>query len=140
MTVNQVCSSVVVRRPVDEVWDVIADASQFEQWCELFWFESAPFEEGQKRALIIPVGPFKARVPVEVVTFNDETRELRWDASFGGIHGSHWLRVSELVGEQTLIVHGEDFKGLRWIWPHIRTDVHAEYQKAVEALGRYVEA
>lgn len=139
MTINQVCTSVVVRRKADEVWGVIADASQFEQWCKLFWFEDAPFEEGEERTLIIPVGPFKARVPVDVVTF-DEGRELRWDASFGGFHGSHWLRVSALSDDQTLIVHGEDFQGLRWIWPHIRTEVHAEYQKAVEALGRYLEA
>lgn len=139
MTINQVCSSVVVRKTVDEVWEVIADASQFEEWCNLFWFEDEPFEEGEDHTLIIPIGSFRARVPVKIVTL-DEGRELRWDASFGGFHGSHWLRISALNEEQTQITHGEDFQGLRWIWPRIRTGVHAEYQKAVEALGRYLEA
>lgn len=139
MAVNQVLASVVVRRPIDEVWEVISDADAFQKWCKMFHFEGGPFAEGKDLKLVLPLGFLKLRVPVTITRFEDQD-ELRWDASFGGFHGSHWLRVRALNDEQTQVSHGEEYTGLRWIWPHIRHEVHQEYQKAADDLQRFLEA
>lgn len=137
MAANQVWASVVVRRPIQDVWEVISDAEQFERWCEMFWFEGGPFEEGQRMTLVLPLGLIRLRVPVVITRFDKED-ELRWEAKLGFFRGSHWLRIRSLNEEQTQISHGEDYDGLRWIWPRIRHGVHAEYQKAADALAGYL--
>lgn len=137
MAANQVWASVVVRRPINEVWDVIADADQFKSWCKMFWFEGGPFEQDKHMTLVLPLRLFRVRVPVTITRF-DAQDELRWEAKFGFFRGSHWLRIRALNDEQTQISHGEDYEGLSWIWPRIRNEVHAEYQKAADALAGYL--
>lgn len=139
MAGNQVLASVVARRPIDEVWETIADADRYKEWCEMFWFEGGPFEQDKKMTLVLPLGPFHARVPVTITRFDEDAEELRWEAKLGFLRGSHWLRIHALNDEQTQISHGEDFDGLSWIWPRIRHEVHAEYQKAADGLARFLE-
>src|SRR5690625_5098356 len=138
MAVNQVWASVVVRRPINEVWDVIADADQFQNWCKMVWFGGGPFEQDKAMTLVLPLRLFRVRVTVTITRCEDQD-EIRWDAKFGCFRGRPWLRLRALNDEQTQIAHVEDYEGLCWIWPRIRHDVHAEYQKAVEKLAAYLE-
>lgn len=131
---SQVYTEGFVGRSIEDVWKVIADLDGYSQWNPLFSFEGGPLEEGKKVRLVVTVpGGFKARVPVLVERFRAQD-ELRWKASFLGFSGSHWLKVRQVDEGQTQITHGEEFRGLGFIWRFVRDDVHKEYQAVTDAL------
>lgn len=139
MAVNQVVTEAVVRRSIEDVWAIVADADQFSAWNQRFWFSGGPFVLGQKLRLVIALaGPIKARVPVTITSLG-ANHELRWDASFFRFRGSHWIRLEAISDAETRIVHGEDFTGLSRVWSRVEEGVHTEYQAATDALAAYVE-
>ncbi len=130
-------SAEVANSTLQHVWDVINDAASYETWNPMFWFKGGPFSEGKRLKLVLRRGGIQ--IPVKVTVFEDK-KELRWDASFLGLGGSHYFRLIELAEDEIQIVHGEDFTGIGLIWPYVRKQVHEEYQAVVNALCAHIEA
>lgn len=139
MSYPQVLTEAFVELPVDKVWAVVADADGYKEWNKLFWFDDGPFVEGGKVELEIALGPMKTEVDVTVEVFRHED-ELRWVASMGPFRGSHFIKVAQVAENRTQILHGEDFRGLGLIWPHVRDGVRETYQSVTDALVRHLES
>ena len=139
MAQNHVVTEAVVRRSIEDVWAIVGDADRFAEWNARFWFSGGPFVQGKQLRLVIAIaGPIKARVPVEVTAFAED-HELRWDATFLGFRGSHWIRLEKVSDTETRILHGEDFTGLSRVWSRVEEGIRTEYQAVTDALAAYVE-
>lgn len=132
-------TEVVVDRPASEVWAVVADLASYSLWNPMYRFENTRLVPGTKATLVITMGRFPARLAVEIEEVIEGTI-FRWGSGKSWLGGSHFLKVEAISPTQTRLIHGEQFRGLRLIWPLVTKPAHKTYQAVADALRDYVVA
>lgn len=136
---QKVVTEVVIERPAAEVWAVIADVENYGAWNPMYRFENTRLAVGTKATLVITMGRFPARLKVDVEEAVDG-KIFRWGSGVSFIGGSHYLLVEPLSETSCRLEHGEQFRGLGWVWPRMAQKVHDTYQEVSDRLKAYVES
>ena len=106
---------ILISASTAEVWKVLTDFTSYPEWSRFVQAISEVGEEGQQiKVRIKPEGGSAMDFTPQLLRFR-EARELRWLGKLffkGLFDGEHYFRLEETSGGETLLIHGEIFRGL----------------------------
>ena len=103
-------TSILLPYSAEKVWEVLADFPSYPEWNPFVTKISGPQEEGRKLSITAGGMDFTPTL----LQFSPGV-ELRWLGSFlfrGIFDGEHYFRLTPQADGQTLLEHGEHFRGL----------------------------
>ena len=114
---------IVISATTTQVWKALTNFEAYPEWSRFVQQITEVGEEGQQiRVRIKPEGGSAMDFTPELLRFR-EVRELRWLGKLffkGLFDGEHYFRLEETHDGQTLLIHGEIFRGLM-VWPILAT-------------------
>lgn len=144
----QIVTAIDIDAPIERVWSVLSDTSQWDAWNPLMGEVKGALREGGKITLKFTVQgkSFPISVKVEDVKPNER---IAWvgptlKPARAIFSGRHYFELKKLDDGKTRLIHGERFRGLipdaEWFWPKAEPVIEPAYVAFNEALKKRVES
>jgi len=137
-------TSIVINESPDKVWEKIIAFGNYKQWSPFIKSIEGELKAGQSLKIFIQPEGQDGMVFTPTVLNVDEEKELRWLGKLGvrGIFDAeHYFKLEKLKGNQTKVVHGENFTGLlaAAIWLLIEKSITQGFISQNKAIKEAVE-
>ncbi|MEO0725784.1 MAG: SRPBCC domain-containing protein [Bacteroidota bacterium] len=142
---KSISTEITINAPVEQVWAVLTNFSEYPQWNPFIQSISGEAKEGsQLEANIQPPGQ-SAMTFRPTVLRAEENQEFRWLGKLlikGIFDGEHYFLLTAIDERTTQFEHGEHFRGLlsSLILTQIAANTVAGFEAMNEALKTRAEA
>ncbi len=114
-TMKTVKTQVIVNAPVDQVWQTLMEFDKYSEWNPFIPSISGNPKVGEKLNISIHPPEKSPMKFTPIVLVCQSNKEFRWVGKLGltGIFdGEHYFKLSSINGQETKLIHGENFTGL----------------------------
>jgi hypothetical protein len=142
---REIRTTIDIDAPINIVWAVLTDFSQYSQWNPFIRSIHGPAKQGEQLEILIqpPGGTGMTFRPV-ILALRPEA-ELRWLGRLilpGIFDGEHQFQLEPIGAGQTRLIHREVFSGLLvpLLWRNLDTQTRQGFEAMNHALKQRVES
>ncbi|MCU0438133.1 MAG: SRPBCC domain-containing protein [Raineya sp.] len=133
-------TSIEINAPVEKVWAELMNIESYPAWNPLVKTIQGDLKQGNE--IKIYIIPLKSNFKAKLTVFQSQ-KEMTWLGAVGAkwiVCGEHYYRL-EAKGDKTLLLHGEEFKGILsyLIPPFITSMMKKTFEKHNQILKQRIE-
>ena len=130
-------TKITIDAPIAIVWKELLNFSEYANWNPFLRKVSGKAEVGASLKILAAIGRGKPMRFTPRVLIVDPEQEFRWLGHLlvrGVFDGEHYFKLLSLSGQQTELVHGEQFRGV--LSPLVLKLISADTQQGFEAMNK----
>lgn len=108
-------TEIIIKASVEKVWQVLMKHEDYPKWNPFIKHISGESQVGNKLLVKLQIEGKSPMTMKPSVLKNDKFREFRWLGHLfvkGLFDGEHFFILEKISGEETRLIHGENFSGL----------------------------
>lgn len=136
---RQLEHSVLLDAPVEKVWQVLVNFSDYSSWNSMISFKGEP-AVGRKVPMRVEILGKRIVTPVNFLRMQTN-KELAWMGGPKGLFtGEHYFILEEQAEGKCKLRQGEKFKGLLLplMWPFLESTLNKLYVQTNEDIQKYL--
>jgi len=127
----QIETQIIIKSSPEKVWKNLIDFNSYSNWNSFITSIQGTAAVGEQLVANINKSQFKPTVLIAT-----PNKELRWLGKllFSGIfNGEHYFQITETSDGNTLLTHGENFKGI--LVPMFKNKLHTDIKNGFESMN-----